>query len=209
MCLLSGCKMFFNNSVDPDSENYQGYLTVDDVEDIKSEDTSGNYDFPPILKVTELKGASEYKWQYSQSKDYIYSSSYFYSYDNSYEIEKNLSPGKWYWRVKVMDSDSYGEWSEMQEFSINSYKITYHEKDYSLNYYIFKSTVEYSREQDVDFIDNQYDFKTNINGYDWDFAGWNTQPDGSGEDYYSWSSFNMVNRDLDLYAQYRNNGFVK
>lgn len=116
--IVFSCELAYNNAVDPDSDNYQGFpvvQTIDEIEAIQSESTTSY--FYPQLRASEVLGARQYEFQISQTGA---------DFDTELEMsvlsetpvidlyDHGVLPGAWsyQWRVRAHDEAGPGPWAE-------------------------------------------------------------------------------------------------
>lgn len=197
------CNAFFDNPVDPESDDYQGYETVEDVNDLKASDSSGNYDNPPTLIVSKLVNVKKYKWQFSSNKYDFSNADSHYTNDNFFNTENlNLDLGTWYWRAKAIDSNGYyDEWTETQTFHLNYYTITYKLKNSKDEYYTDK-VVTYTAGSEV-VVDNPTISSFGDYGIIKKFSHWDSSLLAHGSEFFSPGSTIVIkDRNITLYAMY-------
>lgn len=109
--LLVSCSLY-NNSVDPMADSYQGYESVNSLNDItpvSNSFTNGK----AVLVATEYKKAETYDYQI-RYEDSIWEDSYFYTSENNFYDISSLEfdyTRSLYWRVRGNRGDINGEWS--------------------------------------------------------------------------------------------------
>ncbi len=121
MILLSiGCPLLslddLENPADPDAESYQGYLVIDDPDQIDLYVSNGAFLSDPILIVSDVKGAQSYQIQVADDEMFenvVYESSFA---TNVLQPELPKTHLRQYWRVRVSRDDEWGAWSRIGSF---------------------------------------------------------------------------------------------
>lgn len=125
---FASCELWgpWDNPVDSDGENYQGYETVSDVNAVKPmESDYGATTYIPTLVSSAVLGASAYQFQISDSADF---SSILHTSDEiaGNQFLANDCPGlnsatPYYWRVRAKKDGVWGEYStEIATFILNA-----------------------------------------------------------------------------------------
>lgn len=129
---LSACKDLFgplDNPVDRESENYQGYDTILDKDDIKAffpPDQAVLASQPDIFLVSDVLGASMYQLQISisnsQFEDFIKYNNDDYTSNIMGDLAVFLPSGvRYYWRSRAYKNGSWGRWTAVSSFTIGSF----------------------------------------------------------------------------------------
>ena len=129
LSVLFACKDIFgplDNPADRESENYQGYDTIlnkDNIELFFPPVNSSLAGIPTKFIVSEVINASAYQIQISSSQSDFVNNILFDKSDyasNKIDIElQSLSRGIWYyWRARAQQSGEWGKWTEISSFII-------------------------------------------------------------------------------------------
>ena len=203
---LFACKDLFgplDNPVDRESENYQGYDTILNADDIKifypaNSRIAGSQ---TTFIVSEVRGASEYQIQISSSQSDFENNILFDKSDydsNKINIStENLSHSVWYyWRARAQKNGDWGKWTEISSFIIG-YTLSY-DGNGNDSGAIPTNNKAYIEGDIVVVLANTGNLaKTGYN-----FTGWNTDLDGSGTNYQPGSTFIMGSSNVTLYANW-------
>jgi len=203
---LSACKDLFgplDNPVDRESENYQGYDTILNADDIKifyptNSRIAGNQ---PTFIVSEVRSASAYQIQISSSQsDFENNILFDKSDDDSNKINistENLSNNVWYyWRARAQQSGAWGKWTEISSFIIG-YTITYDGNGNTEGSVPIDPNI-YLEGESVTVAQRPQGFSKEGYGFD----SWNTESNGSGIDYNGGSTFIIGSESITLYAKW-------
>jgi formylglycine-generating enzyme required for sulfatase activity len=123
--LLSGCQDLFgnfNNPADPAGEEYQGYETVEGVDNIESllPEEGAEIVFSRLM-CTPVEGVSNYYFQVSTAEDFTAENLVIEEESLSNHIFE-ISTGvlkigvTYYWRVRGKAGDTWGSWTESRSF---------------------------------------------------------------------------------------------
>jgi len=203
---LSACKDLFgplDNPVDRESENYQGYDTILNADDIKifyptNSRIAGNQ---PTFIVSEVRSASAYQIQISSSQSDFENNILFDKSDydsNKINIStENLSNNVWYyWRARAQQSGAWGKWTEISSFIIG-YTITYDGNGNTEGSVPIDPNI-YLEGESVTVAQKPQGFSKEGYGFD----SWNTKSDGSGIAYNGGSTFIIGSESITLYAKW-------
>ena len=121
MILLSiGCPLLslddLENPADPDAESYQGYMVIDNPDQIDLYVSNGAFLSDPILIVSDVEGAQSYQIQVADDElfeNVVYESSFA---TNVLQPELPKTHHRRYWRVRVSRDDEWGAWSRIGSF---------------------------------------------------------------------------------------------
>ena len=206
---LFACKDLFgplDNPVDRGSENYQGYDTILNADDIKIVYPANSRiaGAQTTFIVSEVISASAYQIQISSSQSDFENNILFDKSDyNSNKINistKNLSNSVWYyWRARAQQSGAWGKWTEISSFLIGliGYTITYDGNGNTEGSVPIDPNI-YLEGESVTVAQKPQGFSKE--GYVFD--SWNTKSDGSGIDYNGGSTFIIGSESITLYAKW-------
>ena len=121
MVLFLSCQNDFNNPVDPDSDNYQGYDTVEDVNDIKPHQPENDANGWRSFFCSYCPNADMYQIQISVSSNFDVNVIDATDTDNNIFVpvsESMLMNANYFWRVRGRDAESgnWGTWSTASSF---------------------------------------------------------------------------------------------
>ena len=207
MLLFTTCSQVFSkfdNPVDPDSTEYQGYeaiVSIDAVHTFTPVADASLDATPSQFVVSCVIGADFYHLQISSNADFnppllLDKSDYF---------DNKMSPGSvvlprgsvYYWRAKAYRGGAWGEWTSVASFALG-FKVSYTGNGNTGGSVPVDST-RYLPGESVTVLGNTGDLiKT---GYV--FNGWNTEENGSGVNREEGSSFVIGSSDITLYAKWR------
>jgi len=204
---LFACQDLFgplDNPVDRESENYQGYDTILDKDNIELFFPTANSrlaGIPTKFTVSEVINASAYQIQISCSQSDFENNILFNKSDyasNRIDIDlQSLSRGIWYyWRARAQQGGEWGKWTKISSFIIG-YTITY-DGNGNKSGTVPTDTKAYIEGDTVTVLGNTG--RLAKAGYS--FAGWNTKSDGSGTSYQVGSTFTMGSSNISLYAKW-------
>ncbi len=204
---LFACQDLFgplDNPVDRESENYQGYDTILDKDNIELFFPTANSrlaGIPTKFTVSEVINASAYQIQISGSQSDFENNILFNKSDyasNRIDIElQSLSRGIWYyWRARAQQGGEWGKWTKISSFIIG-YTITY-DGNGNKSGTVPTDTKAYIEGDTVTVLGNTG--RLAKAGYS--FAGWNAKSDGSGTSYQVGSTFTMGSSNISLYAEW-------
>ncbi len=204
---LFACQDLFgplDNPVDRESENYQGYDTILDKDNIELFFPTANSrlaGIPTKFTVSEVINASAYQIQISGSQSDFENNILFNKSDyasNRIDIDlQSLSRGIWYyWRARAQQGGEWGKWTKISSFIIG-YTITY-DGNGNKSGTVPTDTKAYIEGDTVTVLGNTG--RLAKAGYS--FAGWNAKSDGSGTSYQVGSTFTMGSSNISLYAEW-------
>ena len=203
---LSACKDLFgplDNPVDRESDNYQGYDTILNADDIKIfyPTNSRIAVNQPTFIVSEVRSASAYQIQISSSQSDFENNILFDKSDydsNKINIStENLSNNVWYyWRARAQQSGAWGKWTEISSFIIG-YTITYDGNGNTEGSVPIDPNI-YLEGESVTVAQRPQGFSKEGYGFD----SWNTESNGSGIDYNGGSTFIIGSESITLYAKW-------
>jgi hypothetical protein len=117
--LFAACSPWgsFDNAGDPKADNYQGYDTIADAEDIQPVSSGGGTTslFMPKLLALKVAGAERYHFQVAEDAAYA-----FIAHENIAVATNEYLPLGWtdpktgityYWRVRAYKGGNWGSWS--------------------------------------------------------------------------------------------------
>ncbi|HNV36722.1 MAG TPA: InlB B-repeat-containing protein [Rectinema sp.] len=201
---LFACKDLFgplDNPVDRESENYQGYDTILNADDIKifypaNSRIAGSQ---TTFIVSEVRGASAYQIQISSSQSDFENNILLKNSDyasNKIDIGlQSLTRGIWYyWRARAQQSGEWGKWTEISSFIIG-YTITYNGNGNTEGSVPIDSNIYLEGESAIVAKRSGSLIKA---GYGFD--SWNTRSDGTGINLRAGSTLVVSQENITLYA---------
>jgi hypothetical protein len=130
LLLLTGCPDIFtanmDSPMDPEAESYQGYTTVDDVNEVEPVTVDGvNLDFISFT-INEVVGADAYRLQIASDTDFSIPGNILFD-KNDYTTRVmpatgnvNLTAGTtYYWRAAAQKDGAWGVWTEPRTCMMN------------------------------------------------------------------------------------------
>ena len=93
---------------------YEAYLPVTLIPYTPDPTTEHN----PTLEWWDVDGASTYTLQYSDQSDFNTFTEILGLVESAYEITDALSHGKWYWRVRALDSEEVAGWWTASDYFV-------------------------------------------------------------------------------------------
>ena len=162
----------FENPADSGSEAYQGYLAIDDPNQLVTYTQEGIYLPEPKLVVSEVIGAQSYHLQIASDEAFtdIAYENYFTSNVLEPDLPKNHQMR--YWKVRAKFNDIWGTWSSSKSFTyLSSQTLYFDSQGGSAPAPAYKSVTEGS----------QYGVLPTVNSPNKVFDGWWGVAGGNGD----------------------------
>lgn len=205
MLSVISCDLFgaFNNPADEHSPNFQGFDVVASVDAVRSFTPAMDADLeiaPSEFIVSKVTGAIAYQLQVSLMEG-------FFSpmvLDKSDFISNKMASGftdlslgyLYYWRARARQSGIWGRWTSVRSFIIMPRYTVRYDGNGSTGGSVPIDSSRYTSGSTVTVLGNTGSLtRTGFN-----FAGWNTLPDGNGTD--RTVSFVMGSSSVILYAKW-------
>lgn len=121
--VVVGCELDYQNPVDPESDNYQGYTTQSGLDNAQAVG-DGNIQtyFYPELVCVSIVDAQEYQFQICPWGDGFVNLTMDQYWGNAYQLDGqlNLQPGGYHWRVRAWSEnrEMAGQWSPVYELEL-------------------------------------------------------------------------------------------
>lgn len=128
LSLLISCPDY-NNPIDPDADDYQGWILLGEGEEgepwslsgIIPEETGWTSDLTPLIDWLDMTNAAQYELQWGLSTGSVSGSAVYNVTDSEYQISIGLSVGDYvFWRLKVVNSTGgISSWSDIFSFVVS------------------------------------------------------------------------------------------